>query len=93
MLQSIAGIYENGTVQLTEIPLNIRSSKVIVIFLDSIDANPMNRFITLGMFSGTNQSTNEDFKIAEVQGDLDNSIDWKGEQASVLTFDRNITAS
>jgi hypothetical protein len=70
MLQSIAGTYENGTVQLTEIPPNIRSSKVIVTFLDSIDINPTNRFITLGMFSGKNQSTAEDFKTAEFQGDL-----------------------
>jgi hypothetical protein len=76
MLQSIAGTYENGIVQLTEIPLNVRSSKVIVTFLDSIDTNPMNQFITLGMFSGTRQSTAEDFKIAEFQGDLDDSLDW-----------------
>jgi hypothetical protein len=51
MLRSIAGTYENGTVQLTKIPPNIRSSKVIVRFLDSIDINPTNQFITLGMFS------------------------------------------
>jgi hypothetical protein len=70
MLRSIAGTYENGTVQLTEISPNIRSSKVIVTFLDSSAVNLMNRFITLGMFSGTNQSTDEDFKIAEFQGDL-----------------------
>jgi hypothetical protein len=76
MLQSIAGTYENGTVKLTEIPPNIRSSKVIVTFLDSIDINPTNRFITLGMFSGKNQSTAEDFTIAEFHGDLDDSLDW-----------------
>jgi hypothetical protein len=76
MLQSIAGTYENGTVQLTEIPPNIRSSKVIVTFLDSIDINPTNQFITLGMFSGTKQSAAEDFKIAEFHGDLDDCLDW-----------------
>ncbi|WP_310413160.1 hypothetical protein [Chamaesiphon sp. OTE_8_metabat_110] len=76
MLQSIAGTYENGIVQLTEIPPNIRSSKVIVTFLDSIDTNPTNRFITLGMFSGNKQSTTEDFKIAEFQEDIDDSLDW-----------------
>lgn len=73
MLQSILGTYENGTIKLTEIPPNIRSSKVIVTFLDSIDTNPVHQFITLGMFSGTSQSTAEDFKIAEFQGDLDDS--------------------
>jgi hypothetical protein len=36
MLQAIAGTYENAIVQLTEVPTNIRSSKVIVTFLDSI---------------------------------------------------------
>ncbi len=78
MLQSLAepletridGTYENGTVRLTEILPNIRSSKVIVTFLDSIEVKPMSRFITLGMFSGKQQSTAEDFKIAEFQGDL-----------------------
>jgi hypothetical protein len=65
MLRSIAGTYENGTVKLTAVPPNIRSSKVIVTFLDSIDTNPMGRFITLGMFSGTKQPTAEDFKIAD----------------------------
>jgi hypothetical protein len=76
MLQSIAGTYENGTVQLMEIPPNILSSKVLVTFLDSVDANPTNQFITLGMFSGTKQSTAEDFKIAEFQGTLDDSLGW-----------------
>lgn len=76
MLQSIAGTYEHGTIQLTEIPLNIRSSKVIVTFLDSIEIDPVNQFITLGMFSGKTQSTAEDFKIAEFHGDLDDSLDW-----------------
>jgi hypothetical protein len=76
MLQSIAGTYENGTIKLTEIPPNIRSSKVIVTFLDSMDTNPTNRFITLGMFSGKSQSTADNFKTAKFQGDLDDSLDW-----------------
>ena len=46
---------------------------MIVTFLDSIDTIPVHQFITLGMFSGTSQSTAEDFKIAEFQGDLDDS--------------------
>jgi hypothetical protein len=46
MLQSTTGTYENVIVQLTKIPPNIRSSKVIVTFMDSIDANPINQFIT-----------------------------------------------
>jgi hypothetical protein len=37
MLQTVTGTYENGIVQLTEVPPNIRLSKVIVTFLDSIE--------------------------------------------------------
>lgn len=41
MLQSIAGIYKDGVVQLTETPTNIQESKVIVTFLDSKDLDPV----------------------------------------------------
>lgn len=76
MLQSIAGTYTNGVVRLTELPPNIQTSKVIVTFLDAGDENPIDRFITLGMFAGQNQSTAEDFEIAEFRGDLDDSLNW-----------------
>jgi hypothetical protein len=41
MLQSIAGTYKDGVVQLTEAPANIQESKVVVTFLDSIDLDPV----------------------------------------------------
>ena len=37
MLQSIAGTYKDGVVQLIEAPANIQESKVIVTFFDSTD--------------------------------------------------------
>jgi hypothetical protein len=40
MLQSIAGTYKDGVVQLTEAPANIQESKVIVTFLNSTDLDP-----------------------------------------------------
>ena len=40
MLQSNAGTYKDGVVQLTEAPANIQESKVIVTFLDSTDIDP-----------------------------------------------------
>jgi hypothetical protein len=40
MLQSIAGTYKDGVIQLTEAPANIQESKVIVTFLDSTDLDP-----------------------------------------------------
>jgi hypothetical protein len=41
MLQSIAGTYKDGVVQLMEAPANIQESKVIVTFLDSTDLDPV----------------------------------------------------
>ena len=41
MLQSIAGTYKDGVVQLTEAPANIQESKVIVTFFDSTDLDPV----------------------------------------------------
>ena len=40
MLQSIAGTYKNGVIQLANAPANIQESKVIVTFLDSTDLDP-----------------------------------------------------
>ena len=40
MLQSIAGTYKDGVVQLMEAPANIQESKVIVIFVDSTHLDP-----------------------------------------------------
>ena len=35
MLQSITGVYKNGSIELTEMPENIEQSQVIVIFLEA----------------------------------------------------------
>ena len=76
MPQSIAGTYKNGLIQLAELPSNIQESKVIVTFLDNPERHPTDRLMILGMFSGQNQSTHEDFSIAEFHGDADDSLDW-----------------
>jgi hypothetical protein len=75
MLQSIEGTYQNGKVELTEVPPNVYHSRVIVTFLESTpkQSNAQMRF---GMFSGTKQSTEEDFKIAEFRGDPDDGLVW-----------------
>lgn len=76
MLQSIEGIYKKGQIELLEIPNNIEESPVIITFLEnsSVPASP--KIMSFGMFTGTNQSTSEDFLVAEFKGDLDDNLDW-----------------
>ncbi|WP_414575190.1 hypothetical protein [Anabaena sp. CCY 9402-a] len=65
MLQSIEGVYKNGKVELTELPLDISESIVIVTFLESKKPQQPQQIMQFGMFSGNQQSTEADFQIAE----------------------------
>lgn len=76
MLQSIKGIYKHGSIELAEIPDDIEESQVIVTFLEASPTKLNEQFIYFGMFSGANQSNEEDFKIAEFTGDIDDNLDW-----------------
>jgi hypothetical protein len=67
MLQTIQGIFKNGKVELIEIPLGITESQVFVTFLNPESPSNSNPTITYGMFSGSTQSTEADFKEAECQ--------------------------
>ncbi|MEO1763705.1 MAG: hypothetical protein AAFR83_17455 [Cyanobacteria bacterium J06629_18] len=69
MLKSVEGIYKNGKIELSELPSDVKQSRVIVTFLESESVEHSSQMITFGMFSGSNQSTEEDFKIAEFSGD------------------------
>jgi hypothetical protein len=63
MLQSIAGTYKDGVVQLTESPANIQESKVIVTFLDSTDLEPVASQSTLSKASDDdNESPVQSFR-------------------------------
>ncbi|NJM74586.1 MAG: hypothetical protein HC852_01075 [Acaryochloridaceae cyanobacterium RU_4_10] len=76
MLQAIEGIYKDGKVELTEKPQGISEGRVIVTFL-SVHSSPGNtQLMTFGVFSGANQSTEEDFKLAEFSGDIEDGLDW-----------------
>lgn len=83
MLQTIEGIYKNGTIQLTEIPQNISNSRVLITFLekDSLINNQTglksSSMIYFAMFSGENQSTEADFQEAEFHGDFNDHLDWQ----------------
>ncbi|MCJ8282168.1 MAG: hypothetical protein MJK14_20620 [Rivularia sp. ALOHA_DT_140] len=69
MLKSVEGIYKDGKIELSELPSDVKQSRVIVTFLESEPAEKKSKMITFGMFAGSNQSTEEDFKIAEFSGD------------------------
>jgi hypothetical protein len=73
MLQTVEGIYRNGLIQLNEIPDKITESKVLITFIDSQKQKLQANIIQFGMFSGINQSTEEDFKDAEFSENFDNN--------------------
>lgn len=76
MLQSIKGVYKQGSIELTEIPENIEESQVIVTFLETKPKKTTEQIIYFGMFAGFQQSSEKDFKIAEFTGDSDDNLDW-----------------
>jgi hypothetical protein len=76
MLKSFEGVYKQGKIQLVELPLDILESRVIVTFLEPEITRKQTHMMQFAMFSGNNQSMEEDFKIAEFQGDKEDSLDW-----------------
>ncbi|BDI16466.1 hypothetical protein ANSO36C_22680 [Nostoc cf. commune SO-36] len=76
MLKSVEGVYKHGKIELVELPLDVSESRVIVTFLDPETTRKQTQMMQFGMFSGKNQSTEEDFKIAEFHGDKEDSLEW-----------------
>jgi hypothetical protein len=76
MLQSVEGIYKRGQIELLETPNNIEESQVIITFLPTKPAPKTQQLMYFGMFGGDNQSTEEDFSLAEFHGDSDDNLDW-----------------
>lgn len=76
MLQTIQGIYRNGKIELVEIPQDITESQVFVTFFKPESVSIAGQFMSFGMFSGYRQSTDTDFKDADFNGDVDDSLDW-----------------
>ncbi|MBW4475541.1 MAG: hypothetical protein KME54_28970 [Tolypothrix brevis GSE-NOS-MK-07-07A] len=76
MLQSIEGIYKDGKVEFIELPSDVLEGRVIVTFLESRNSLQHSQIMTFGMFSGKNQSTEEDFGMAEFYGDKEDYLDW-----------------
>ena len=76
MLQTIQGIYRNGKIELAEIPQDITESQVFVTFFKPESVSRTSQFMSFGMFSGSQQSTEADFRDAEFNGDVDDALGW-----------------
>ena len=65
MLQTIQGIYRNGKIELAEILQDITESQVFVTFFKPELVSRASQFMSFGIFSGLQQSTDADFQDAE----------------------------
>ena len=70
------GIYRNGKIELAEIPQDITESQVFVTFFKPESVSRASQFMSFGMFSGSQQSTEADFRDAEFNGDIDDALGW-----------------
>jgi hypothetical protein len=76
MLQTIQGIYRNGKIELAEVPQDITESQVFVTFFKPESVSRSSQFMSFGMFSGSQQSSEADFRDAEFDGDIDDALGW-----------------
>jgi hypothetical protein len=74
MLQAIEGIYRDGKVELTETPAGIAEGRVVVTFLSVVPAVETDQMISFGMFAGSHQSTEADFRDAEYHDEADSEF-------------------
>ncbi|MEA5537032.1 hypothetical protein [Crocosphaera sp. XPORK-15E] len=75
MLQSVEGIYRKGKIELLETPSNLEESPVIITFLGDHSVKIAPQLMYFGMFTGGNQSTDEDFYLAEFRVNSDDKLD------------------
>lgn len=61
-VDTVEGIYKDGKIELSELPSDVKQSRVIVTFLESELVEKASQMITFGMFAGSNQSTEEKFE-------------------------------
>jgi hypothetical protein len=62
MLQTIQGIYRNGKIELAEIPQDIMESQVFVTLFKPQSVILASQFMSFGMFSVSQQSTEVGFR-------------------------------
>jgi hypothetical protein len=68
-LITVEGVYRKGNIQLLEALTAAPEGRVLVTFLGESQPVPDPRPMQFGQFAGPNMSTEEDFKIAEWQGE------------------------
>lgn len=73
MITTIAGIYKKGKIDLFEMPIGVDESQVLVTFLPNPQPKQVPRRMVYGQFAGKNMSTEEDFRIAEWHGEMEES--------------------
>ena len=71
MLLTIEGTYTKGKVELIEQPTGITHAKVLVTFLTTEEKPKLPQTMRYGQFAGEPLSTEEDFHLAEWQGESD----------------------
>lgn len=69
MLLTIEGTYTQGKVELLEQPTGITHAKVLVTFLTTKEKPTLPQSLRYGQFAGESLSTEDDFQIAEWQGE------------------------
>ena len=69
MLMTVEGTYQNGKIELAEIPDDVEQADVIVTFLKTKPRAAKSKMITRGMFAGAVKTNEEDFRLAEWRGE------------------------
>ncbi|MEX0715898.1 MAG: hypothetical protein WD066_04890 [Planctomycetaceae bacterium] len=70
MLETIEGVYEDGKIELRELPPGVHRARVLVTFLPEERKEKSGKRIRLGQFAGPGKSTEEEFRLAEWHPDL-----------------------
>jgi hypothetical protein len=71
MFFTAEGVYKNGSIELVEKPDGVEYARVLVTFVTSEMPSIPSHLMTYGQFAGEVMSSDEDFRLAEWHGDLE----------------------
>ena len=69
MTAAVTGFYNDGKVELLEIPKGLRPGRVRVILTEEDETKPEPRYLQFGKYKGAMDPSLEDFKDAEFHGE------------------------
>ncbi len=78
---TIEGIYEDGKIELSEIPSGFENGDAVIVYVRRKIDPPSAKepqYMYFGMIPTLGDLTEEDFKSAEFHGDPDDGLDWSG---------------